>query len=183
MKGILVYSRLHPTVDDDENWRVLYKIERVADRSIEAGHRRYGPSRLEHFLYRDLRLRSRFAIETLEHSMTLHAVEERKSHACASRTRVETFSHNFRTQILLSALEVRFIYTHIHVHIFSYVSPFIEEQIHTRSNVSLESTDIRFPDLHFDKSGERLKANAINFVREQRYRHREVSPSSVDYFS
>lgn len=81
--------------------------------------------------------------------MTLHAEEERKSHACAPRIRVEIFSHNFRTQILLSALEVRFIYTHIHVHIFSYVSSFIEEQIRTRSNVSLESVDMRFPRFAF----------------------------------
>lgn len=103
-------------------------------------------------MYRDLRLCSRFSSETLEHSMTLHAEKERKkSHACAPRTRVETFSHNFRTQILLSALGVRFIYTHVHVHIFSYVSPFIEEQIRTRSNVSLESADSAFPDFHFDK--------------------------------
>lgn len=52
-------------------------------------------------------------------------------------TQSKPFPHDFRTQILLSALGVRFIYTHIHVHIFSYVSSFVEEQIRTRSNVSL----------------------------------------------
>jgi len=60
------------------------------------------------------------------------------------RARYESkpFPTIFRTQILLSALGVEFIYTHIYI--FSYVSPFIEEQIRTRSNVSLESADRAF---------------------------------------
>lgn len=76
------------------------------------------------------------------------------------RMRVETFPHDFRTQILLSALGLRFIYTRIHVHIFSYVSPFIEEQTRNaieRIFLSLERERERrqlsaYPDtLHFDK--------------------------------
>lgn len=71
-----------------------------------------------------------------------------------ARHESKPFPTIFRTQILLSALGVQFIYTH--VYIFSYVSPFIEEQIRTRSNVSLESADSVFQ-ICILISGERLK--------------------------
>lgn len=85
-----------------------------------------------------LRFRSRFAVETLEHSMTLRAEEERENHAWAPRMRVGTFSPRFsHTDFTKRTRSSVYIYTYTRSYILLRLSFHPRNTFATRSDVSL----------------------------------------------